>query len=200
MAFKVLLLALSTAYSVLGAPATAKKATVVGGNGTVSADATRPVKLAGPGVFVTTEENWAGPSLHIVNVVKGQCNTFAAEWQNVISSFGPDLGLQCYGYQQVNCQPPHPNFGPFFTPGIFTHAAWDQDGINYDNRVNSFICYDGFPPPITSTGFPISTRTATATSISVRPTSTVGPPTGSSTVITPTFSSATSVKPTSPWG
>ncbi|EJD43569.1 hypothetical protein AURDEDRAFT_167294 [Auricularia subglabra TFB-10046 SS5] len=104
-------------------------------------------KRAGPGIYVTTEVNWAGPHLYIANVVKGQCYTFATSWQNVISSFGPDQGLKCYGYQQANCQPPSPNYGPFYYPGIFTHSAWGQDSLNYDNKVNSFKCWDGTPPP-----------------------------------------------------
>lgn len=133
-------------------------------------------KRAGPGVYVTADVNWAGSHLYIANVVKGQCYTFAASWQNVVSSFGPDQGLKCYGYQQANCQPPTPNYGPFYYPGISTHSTWDQDGINYDNRVNSFKCWDGTPPPVT-TATPTSTRltvtpTPTSTRLTLTPTST----------------------------
>ncbi|EJD43578.1 hypothetical protein AURDEDRAFT_167302 [Auricularia subglabra TFB-10046 SS5] len=149
LSFKTVLLALAVASGVVvqGGPTAAEKNTgdglAVSGPGVVPANVTEPavVPLAGPGVYVTTAIDFSGASLYVANVNKGQCYSFDPSWQGVVSSFGPDPGLKCYGYQKSDCQPPSPNFGPIYNPGVSSVPAWEQDGINWNDLVNSFKCW-----------------------------------------------------------
>ncbi|KAK0664520.1 hypothetical protein QBC41DRAFT_359175 [Cercophora samala] len=105
---------------------------------TVAAPAPEPSPEAAPqtpidlekrqslGVFVTADINWGGRSEHLI-VVRGQCLTLGNGWPNVISSFGPDSGLNngCTG----------PSFGPITFPGIANLVS-----IGWNDRINSFRC------------------------------------------------------------
>ncbi|KZV83585.1 hypothetical protein EXIGLDRAFT_777422 [Exidia glandulosa HHB12029] len=90
-----------------------------------------------PGVFYTTDINWGGAQTHVLNVVIGRCYTLPS---NSVSSFGPDSGLQCFGYISSNCSGGE-RFGPIVNPGVSTLADWQRQlDMNWNDKMNSFKC------------------------------------------------------------
>ncbi|EJD41327.1 hypothetical protein AURDEDRAFT_169483 [Auricularia subglabra TFB-10046 SS5] len=90
------------------------------------------------GVFITEDINWGGANLHVL--IPLDICVGVVGWQNRISSFGPDAGFRCFGYQSNACTPTTPAFGPVVSPGVSTLAELDQGGINWNDKINGFIC------------------------------------------------------------
>ncbi|KAK3985865.1 hypothetical protein QBC44DRAFT_334267 [Cladorrhinum sp. PSN332] len=66
----------------------------------------------------------------------GECRTLGNGWPNVISSFGPDPGFTCTIYDDNGCF--GANYGGIRYPGYNALST-----IGWNDRINSFRCYQG---------------------------------------------------------
>ncbi|KZW01168.1 hypothetical protein EXIGLDRAFT_760932 [Exidia glandulosa HHB12029] len=115
-------------------------------------------KISHPGVLVTTEINWQGAKRYFPDVLHSSgsgCISILAysDVANKVSSFGPDIGAECWLYTDDGCVsgPNSQPFGPIFNPGVSDMTAWtnsmylnNQTGENalrnFNDKVASFRC------------------------------------------------------------
>ncbi|KZW01512.1 hypothetical protein EXIGLDRAFT_692303 [Exidia glandulosa HHB12029] len=97
-------------------------------------------KRANPGVFFTNDINFLGAQIYFPAVPLNLCINMPSNWQNVVSSFGPDVGLVCFGFHFLNCASDIGSFGPVSSPGVSTIARWELNGVNWNDKVNSYRC------------------------------------------------------------
>ncbi|KAJ6550929.1 hypothetical protein B0H10DRAFT_1802301, partial [Mycena sp. CBHHK59/15] len=77
-------------------------------------------------VFICTDANFAGDCTNY-GFFADQCSNFPGEFQDDISSFGPDAGWSCTMYTDINCN------GDTYTgtnPGFATLPAFLNDAFS----------------------------------------------------------------------
>ncbi|KAJ7057336.1 hypothetical protein C8F01DRAFT_1086374 [Mycena amicta] len=82
-------------------------------------------------VFICTDINFAGDCTNY-GFNSGQCSNFPGEFQDDISSFGPDQGWECIMYTDINCQ------GLTYT-GVWPGFSTLPPGIN--DAISSVLCF-----------------------------------------------------------
>ncbi|KAJ7057339.1 hypothetical protein C8F01DRAFT_1256589 [Mycena amicta] len=82
-------------------------------------------------VFICTDINFAGDCTNY-GFNSGQCSNFPGEFQDDISSFGPDQGWECIMYTDINCQ------GLTYT-GVWPGFSTLPHGIN--DAISSVLCF-----------------------------------------------------------
>ncbi|KAG8724283.1 hypothetical protein FRC12_022239 [Ceratobasidium sp. 428] len=68
------------------------------------------------GVYFCTDANWAGQCLYVARFNSGQCVNFGNEFNDKVTSFGPDPGLACLLYDAWDCKGNTPG-GYLVNPG-----------------------------------------------------------------------------------
>ncbi|ORY17409.1 hypothetical protein BCR34DRAFT_596884 [Clohesyomyces aquaticus] len=89
----------------------------------------------GPGVYMSSEPFWGfretKGTWQWIEITPGKCQELT-DFDKVISSFGPDKGVQCLLYDQHSCKGKQLEI---FYPG-YADMSWN----GWDNRVSSFTC------------------------------------------------------------
>ncbi|KAJ6599792.1 hypothetical protein DFH09DRAFT_1503973 [Mycena vulgaris] len=90
---------------------------MAGGNGTVVSRDT--VVKRNPGdVYLCTAAFWSGYCVLITGAFSGGCVNLASDLDNLVSSFGPDAGQDCYMYDAHDCNILlGSSIGPIRSPG-----------------------------------------------------------------------------------
>ncbi|CAE6446759.1 unnamed protein product [Rhizoctonia solani] len=61
-----------------------------------------PAAISG-GVYFCTDANWKGQCLYVAGFKENQCVNFGVEFNDKVTSFGPDKGLACLLWSDGNC-------------------------------------------------------------------------------------------------
>ncbi|KAF7324019.1 hypothetical protein MKEN_00624000 [Mycena kentingensis (nom. inval.)] len=100
-----------------------------------AAPAETPVKRTPGNVFACVDANF-GPPCALFHGSSGQCVNITPDFNDKISSFGPDPAQDCFIFSDINCQ--GQQAGPFRSPGIPNLA-----NIGLNDQVSSFKCFFG---------------------------------------------------------
>ncbi|KZV91921.1 hypothetical protein EXIGLDRAFT_769509 [Exidia glandulosa HHB12029] len=120
------------------------------------ADATLVKRTTYRGIYICTDVNWGGQCGYAQQPTN-ECISLQAPWWSAISSWGPDPGQKCYGYNSNlckywapdGCDVPseciryggNPSIGPVRAPGLSTVPQWQDGDFNWNDHMNSWICY-----------------------------------------------------------
>ncbi|TFK72122.1 hypothetical protein BDN72DRAFT_836729 [Pluteus cervinus] len=90
-------------------------------------------------VFYCTDVNWQGTCHHSPPIVGGVCHNMEGgveQFNNAISSFGPDEFITCLVFKAFDC-PSNPieNWAQINYPGIANLRT-----IGFDNQISSYRC------------------------------------------------------------
>lgn len=92
-------------------------------------------------LYACTDANWSGLCEN-VGFWNEQCTVFPGELQNDVSAVGPANGYICYLYTDYSCT--GDGLSDVQYPGIYDLG---DGNTNYNDRLNSFICYPPYTGP-----------------------------------------------------
>ncbi|KAG8681858.1 hypothetical protein FRC11_000579, partial [Ceratobasidium sp. 423] len=92
-----------------------------------------PAAISG-GVYFCTDANFKGQCLFVSGFVENQCVNFGNEFNDKVTSFGPDKGLACLLYSDWNCAGTTPG-GWLVNPG-----SSDLSQYKFNDIASSFKC------------------------------------------------------------
>ncbi|QRW06757.1 hypothetical protein RhiLY_05756 [Ceratobasidium sp. AG-Ba] len=93
----------------------------------------KPAPAAIGGVYFCKNANFTRYLTHLAPFSSGQCVGVGSDWNDVVSSFGPDQGLTCTIYSDANCV--GRATGGVVYPGIYNLADY-----NNNDAMSSFRC------------------------------------------------------------
>ncbi|QRV77814.1 hypothetical protein RhiJN_05829 [Ceratobasidium sp. AG-Ba] len=93
----------------------------------------KPAPAAIGGVYFCKNANFVTPCVYVSGFNSGQCVGVGSDWNDVVSSFGPDQGLTCTIYSDANCV--GRATGGVVYPGIYNLADY-----NNNDAMSSFRC------------------------------------------------------------
>ncbi|KAG9097826.1 hypothetical protein FS749_005382 [Ceratobasidium sp. UAMH 11750] len=85
------------------------------------------------GVYFCTDANFSGRCVYVSGFNSGQCVGVGSDFNDVVSSFGPDHGLTCTIYSDAGCV--GRATGGVVYPGIYNLADY-----NNNDAMSSFSC------------------------------------------------------------
>ncbi|CAE6410455.1 unnamed protein product [Rhizoctonia solani] len=88
------------------------------------------------GVYFCTDANFTGKCLHVAGFTENQCVNFGNEFNDQVTSFGPDKGLACLLYSDWDCKGTNPG-GWLVNPdmGAFSSRTTSSNQPNLSGRV-----------------------------------------------------------------
>ncbi|KAG8722362.1 hypothetical protein FRC08_003313 [Ceratobasidium sp. 394] len=92
-----------------------------------------PPALSG-GVYFCTDADFKGQCLYVAKFASAQCVNFGNEFNDKVTSFGPDPGLACLLWSAWDCQGSNPG-GYFVNPG-----SKNLTDYKFNDVASSFVC------------------------------------------------------------
>ncbi|TFK83655.1 hypothetical protein K466DRAFT_655114 [Polyporus arcularius HHB13444] len=100
------------------------------------------------GVYFCQGFGFQGPCLYQIAPAKNECVNLGPDFDNQISSFGPDICTECLVFDDVNCQ--GPVLRKFQGPDGSSGDGGVGTDADFDNKISSFSC-DAFCAPQSAT-------------------------------------------------
>ncbi|CEL63470.1 hypothetical protein RSOLAG1IB_10786 [Rhizoctonia solani AG-1 IB] len=92
-----------------------------------------PAAISG-GAFFCSDADFKGQCLYVARFAENQCINFGNEFNNQVTSFGPDQGLACTLYDDWDCKGRTPG-GVIVYPGVTNLSVY-----GFNDKAKSFRC------------------------------------------------------------